>query len=256
MVYPRLFDDGAPLGSARNSECQIDSIAQSWSVLSAAADPERSRRAMRSVQERLVRPDEKLILLLTPPFNEGPLDPGYIKGYLPGIRENGAQYTHAATWVVQAIARLGQGRLAFELFQILNPIHHGRNEEEVARYKVEPYVMAADVFSQPPHVGRGGWTWYTGSAGWLYRTGIESILGLRRSGSFLTFDPCIPPQWPGFTVTYRFQFALYRIVIENPQGAERGVTEVWLDGQRREDFLIPLADDQQTHEARVVMGHS
>jgi cyclic beta-1,2-glucan synthetase len=251
-----FFDDGTPLGSARNSECQIDSIAQSWSVLSAAALPERSRRAMRSVQERLVRPDDKLILLLTPPFNDGPLDPGYIKGYLPGIRENGAQYTHAATWVVQAIARLGQGRLAFELFQILNPIPHGRNEEEVARYKVEPYVVAGDVFSQPPHAGRGGWTWYTGSAGWLYRTGIESMLGLRRSGRFLTLDPCIPPQWSGFMLNYRFQSAHYRIAIENPQGAERGVAEVWLDGQRREDLVIPLADDQQTHEARVVMGDS
>jgi cyclic beta-1,2-glucan synthetase len=211
---------------------------------------------MRSVQERLVRLDDKLILLLTPPFSDGPLDPGYIKGYLPGIRENGAQYTHAATWVVQAIARLGQGRLAFELFQILNPIHHGRNEEEVARYKVEPYVVAGDVFSQPPHVGRGDWTWYTGSAGWLYRTGIESMLGLRRSGSFLTFDPCIPPQWPGFTLTYRYQSTHYRVAIENPNGAERGVAEVWLDGQRREDLMIPLADDQQTHEARVVMGDS
>ena len=211
-----FFDDGTPLGSARNSECQIDSIAQSWGVLSAAADPERSRRAMKSVQERLVRPDDQLILLLTPPFNDGPMDPGYIKGYVPGIRENGAQYTHAATWVVQAVARLGQGRLAFELFQLLNPIHHGRNEQEVARYKVEPYVVAGDVFSQPPHVGRGGWTWYTGSAGWLYRTGIESLLGFRRSGGILTFDPCIPPQWTGFSLTYRFQSTRYQIVDRKP----------------------------------------
>ena len=175
---------------------------------------------------------------------------------MPGIRENGAQYTHAATWVVQAFARLGQGRLAFELFQILNPIHHGRNQEEVARYKVEPYVVAGDVFSQPPHVGRGGWTWYTGSAGWLYRTGIESILGLRRSGNLLDFRSLHSTRMAWIKITYRFQSAHYRIAVENPRGVERGVAEVWLDGQLREDLVIPLADDRQTHEVRVVMGDS
>ena len=175
--------------------------------------------------------EDGLILLLAPPFDDGPLDPGYIKGYLPGIRENGAQYTHAAAWVVQATALLGQGRLAYELYQSLNPISHARDHAHMSRYKVEPYVVAGDVYSQPPHVGRGGWTWYTGSAGWLYRVGLESILGLHRAGDCLTLDPCIPPEWQGFTIRYRFRSATYHIAVENPEGRERGVAATSLDGR-------------------------
>jgi cyclic beta-1,2-glucan synthetase len=251
-----FFDDGTPLGSSKSRECQIDSIAQSWGVISGAADPERGRRAMESVHERLSRRDDGLILLLAPPFDEGPVAPGYIKGYLPGVRENGAQYTHAAAWVVLATALLGDGQRAFELFQTLNPIQHARDRKGVHRYKVEPYVVAGDVFSQPPHIGRGGWSWYTGSAAWLYRVGLESILGLRRSGDRLTLDPCIPPEWKGFVITYRFRSATYRIEVENPHGRVRGIATVCLDGQRCEDATIFLADDGRNHVVRVFMGDS
>ena len=251
-----FFDDGTPLGSAENRECQIDSIAQSWAVISGAADPRRARKAMESVLDLLIRREEGLILLLTPPFDDGPVDPGYIKGYLPGVRENGAQYTHAATWVVQAAALLGEGRRAFELFQILNPIEHARDQSAVQLYKLEPYVVAGDVFSQPPLAGRGGWSWYTGSAAWLYRTGLESILGLRRSGDRLTLDPCIPPEWKGFEITYQYRSATYRIAVENPQGQERGVVTICLDGRPSEDATISLIDDGQNHDVRVFMGNS
>ncbi|MGA2703308.1 MAG: glucoamylase family protein [Isosphaeraceae bacterium] len=251
-----FFDDGTPLGSAKNRECQIDSIAQSWGVISRAADPQRARKAMESVLDLLIRREEGLILLLTPPFDDGPVDPGYIKGYLPGVRENGAQYTHAATWVVQAIALLGEGRRAFELFQILNPIEHARDPSAVQRYKLEPYVVAGDVFSQPPLAGRGGWSWYTGSAAWLYRAGLESILGLRRSGDRLTLDPCIPPEWKGFEISYQYRSATYRITVENPQGLERGIATIRVDGRSREDGTILLTDDEQSHDVRVFMGNS
>jgi cyclic beta-1,2-glucan glucanotransferase len=251
-----FFDDGTPLGSAENRECQIDSIAQSWGVISRAADPQRARKAMESVLDLLIRREEGLILLLTPPFDDGPVDPGYIKGYLPGVRENGAQYTHAATWVVQAIALLGEGRRAFELFQILNPIEHARDPSAVQRYKLEPYVVAGDVFSQPPLAGRGGWSWYTGSAAWLYRAGLESILGLRRSGDRLTLDPCIPPEWKGFEISYQYRSATYRITVENPQGLERGIATICVDGRSREDGTILLTDDEQSHDVRVFMGNS
>ena len=199
-------------------------------MISGAGDPERARRALEAVDERLVRREDGLILLFDPPFDAGPLEPGYIKGYVPGIRENGGQYTHAATWVVQAFARLGRGRAAFELFDLLNPIRHADSPEAVARYKVEPYVVAADVYGRAPHVGRGGWTWYTGSAAWLYRVALEAILGFRRAGDRLTLDPCIPGDWPGFEMTYRHRTATYRIVVDNPHGVERGIRAVTLDG--------------------------
>jgi cyclic beta-1,2-glucan synthetase len=255
--YLRAFyDDGTPLGSARGGECQIDSVAQTWAVISGGADADRGRKAMESVHERLVRPGEGIIRLLDPPFDDGPHDPGYIKGYLPGIRENGAQYTHAAVWVAQAAALLGQGSRAHELFRILNPVYHAMDSEGVARYKVEPYVLAGDVYSQPMHLGRGGWSWYTGSAGWLYRVGLESILGLRRTGDVLTMNPCIPPQWPGFEVAYNFGATTYRIIIENSRHLERGVAEAWLDGQHLHEARIELVDDQRAHEMRVVIGPS
>jgi cyclic beta-1,2-glucan synthetase len=248
------FDDGTPLGSAQNDECRIDSIVQSWAVISGRADPERARTAMAAVEEHLVRDADRLILLFTPPFDRGKLQPGYIKGYLPGIRENGGQYTHAAAWVVKATALLGHGRRAVELFDLLSPIQSARTPEQLARYRVEPYVVVADVYSQPPHVGRGGWTWYTGSASWLYRVGLESILGFRREGDVLRVDPCVPPSWPGFEITYRHGSATYHITVENPAGVERGVRGVTVDGQTPANGAVPLNDDGQVHEVKVVLG--
>jgi hypothetical protein len=250
------FDDGTPLGSQQNEECRIDSLVQSWAVLSGAADPERARQGMAAVDEQLVRRDDKLILLFTPPFDQGTLQPGYIKGYVPGIRENGGQYTHAAIWVVQATAQLGQGTQAVELFDLLNPIHHAAKAEDVGRYRVEPYVVAADVYSQPPHTGRGGWTWYTGSAGWLYRVGLEAILGFGLRGSRLVLNPCIARQWPGFEITYRYRSATYHITVDNPHGVECGVRSVTVDGQARPGAVVELADDGRRHEVRVVLGLS
>ena len=248
------FDDGTPLGSEQNDECRIDSLAQTWAVISGAADPERARRAMEAVEEHLVRDDDGLILLFTPPFDRGTLQPGYIKGYVPGIRENDGQYTHAATWVVLATALLGRGRRASELFDLLNPIHHASDPESTARYKVEPYVVAADIYGRPPHTGRGGWTWYTGSASWLYRVGLEALLGFRLRGTRLLLDPCIPGDWPGFEITYRHRSTIYHIAIENPDGVERGVRALTLDGRPLDGDAVDLADDGQVHEVRVTMG--
>ncbi len=245
------FDDGTPLGSAQNDECQIDSIAQSWGVISGAAEPDRARQAMAAVYDRLVRPDDRLILLFTPPFDQGPLQPGYIKGYVPGIRENGGQYTHAATWVVQAAALLGDGERATALFDLINPVRHGDGAAAVARYRIEPYVVAGDVYGAPPHTGRGGWSWYTGAAAWLYRVAVESILGLRLSGTHAAIDPCIPPSWTALTLTFRRRATTYRVTIENPQGAERGVRQVLFDGAPCPADAIPLQDDGGTHEVQV-----
>jgi cyclic beta-1,2-glucan synthetase len=248
------YDDGTPLGSSENEECQIDSIAQSWAVLSEAADRNRATQAMEAVGRRLVRRDDRLILLFTPPFDKTERDPGYIKGYPPGIRENGGQYTHAATWAVWAFAELGQGDRAEALFRQLNPIYYSDTPEKAARYRVEPYVVVADVYSVPPHVGRGGWTWYTGSAGWMYRLGLEAILGLRRVGAdVLQVDPCIPEDWPGFEMTYRYGETIYQISVENPDGVNRGVKQVELDGEMLPGDDIPLVDDAGRHTVRVLM---
>jgi cyclic beta-1,2-glucan synthetase len=248
------YDDGSRLGSHVNNECQIDSIAQSWAVLSGAGDAARAAQAMESVNKHLVKPVDQLILLFTPPFDKSARDPGYIKGYLPGIRENGGQYTHAAIWTAWAFAKLGQGDRATQLFRLLNPINHADTPEKTGRYKVEPYVIAADVYGAPPHTGRGGWTWYTGSGGWMYRLGIEAILGITRQGSALHIDPCIPNQWPGFKVEYRFGGSLYKINVENPDGVNRGVREIRLDGNLLPEGFIPLVDDGQTHEVQILMG--
>ena len=215
------FDDGSWLGSNTSEECRIDSIAQSWAVLSGAADPARAALAMASLESQLIHRDDRLALLFTPPFDKTPRDPGYIKGYPPGLRENGGQYSHAAMWAVLAFARQGAGDKAFELFALLNPINHARTAEEVERYKVEPYVIAADVYSVAPHVGRGGWTWYTGSAAWMYRAGLEGILGIRREGDFLVVDPCIPSAWPGFEATVKIGGTRYEIRVDNPSGRGR-----------------------------------
>jgi len=249
------FDDGTPLGSVSNAECRIDSIAQSWGVISGAALTARAEHAMAAVEEYLVHRGDGLVLLFTPPFDQTPLDPGYIKGYLPGVRENGGQYTHAAIWAVLAFAALGDGDKAGELFAILNPINHASTRAGVHRYKVEPYVSAADVYAAAPHVGRGGWTWYTGSAGWMYRAGVEWILGFRLRGTVLHLDPCIPRAWRGFQVSFRYHSSRYEIRLENPRGATRGVSSVEVDGQAiGEGIGIPLADDQATHQVHVILG--
>ena len=248
------FDDGSPLGSASEIECQIDSIAQSWSVLSGAGQPERARTAMRSVGERLVREDDRMILLLTPPFDNTEHDPGYIKGYLPGVRENGAQYTHAALWTVLAAAGLGDGDRAFHLYDLLNPLTHARTRAEAERYTVEPYVVAADVYTTPGHVGRGGWTWYTGSASWSYRAALEGILGFTKRGERLSFNPCIPVGWRQFAIEYRHGATTYKIDVENPDGVSTPVREVTLDGAAVIDGEIPLVDDGQSHRVVVTMG--
>jgi cyclic beta-1,2-glucan synthetase len=251
-----FFDDGTPLGSARNDECRIDSIAQSWGVIAAAADSHRSARAMASVEEYLVRRGDGLIMLFTPPFDTSSLDPGYIKGYVPGVRENGGQYTHAAIWVVLAYALLGDGDRAGELFALLNPVNHTATRAGVHRYKVEPYVCAADVYAVPPHTGRGGWTWYTGSASWMYRVAVESILGFARLGDRLKLDPCIPRGWPGFSMRYRHGTTVYTIEVSNPERVCRGVKSVELDGERLGEATLPLVDDGREHRVRVVLGSS
>ncbi|HWH03810.1 MAG TPA: glucoamylase family protein [Gemmatimonadales bacterium] len=249
------FDDGTPLGVAGADACAIDSIAQSWSVLSGGAGPERARRAMASVDERLVRRSDDLILLLTPPFDRTALEPGYIKGYVPGVRENGGQYTHAAVWAAIAFAQLGDGAKAAELFAMLNPISHTATAAGVQRYRVEPYVAVGDVYSEPPHVGRGGWSWYSGSAGWLYRAGVEWLLGLRVRSGHLLVDPCIPPGWSGFTAVLRHGEARYEISVENPARVCRGVVLAELDGVALDHGAgVLLVTGKGVHRVRVVMG--
>lgn len=247
------YDDGTPLGSSANRECQIDAIAQSWGVLSGAAEAARARRAMQSVEDHLVRRDDHLILLFTPPFDKTPRDPGYIKGYLPGIRENGGQYTHAALWTIWAYAELGDAEQASALYRLANPIYRAETEELAEQYKVEPYVIAADVYGVSPHTGRGGWTWYTGSSGWMYRLGLEGILGVRRAGGRLRLRPAIPPQWPGYRVRYRFGATTYEIAVENDP-AGNAVVALELDGERLEGDSFPLADDGAPHQVRVRLG--
>jgi cyclic beta-1,2-glucan synthetase len=249
------FDDGTPLGTSTADECKIDSLTQSWAVISRAANPDRSIQAMKSVDRELVKANDQLILLFTPPFDRTTLDPGYIKGYLPGVRENGGQYTHAAVWCVIAQALLGNGERAVELFSMLNPVNHGDTVESIQRYKVEPYVMAADVYSVAPHVGRGGWTWYTGAAGWMYRAGIEFILGIRREGSHLVIDPCIPPAWKEFKIHYRHGKSKYHIHVLNPYGYSKGVAYLTIDGQSVfKSDRIPLEDSAGEHHVVVTMG--
>jgi cyclic beta-1,2-glucan synthetase len=248
------FDDGTPLGSAENDECKIDAIAQSWSVISDAGEPDKQTRAMASLQEHLVREDARLLMLLTPAFDKTAQDPGYIKGYLPGVRENGAQYTHAALWSVLATALTGDGDRAFELYQMINPLTHATTPDDVRTYKVEPYVVAADVYTAEGHLGRGGWTWYTGSASWMYRIGLETILGFTKLGDTLTFEPCIPRSWPEFKVDYRFGSATYSISVQNGQDGRGEVVSVTVDGSNQADMTIKLIDDGATHEVVVVLA--
>ncbi|MEQ1728574.1 MAG: glucoamylase family protein, partial [Vicinamibacterales bacterium] len=251
-----FFDDGTPFGSSQSAECRIDSIAQSWSVMSGAADPARAAQAMAQVERQLILQKEGVALLFTPPFDKTPLDPGYVKGYPPGLRENGGQYTHAAAWSVFAFAKLGQGQQAMDLFALLNPLNHTSTRTGVRRYKVEPYVVAADVYSVAPHTGRGGWTWYTGSAGWLYRAGIEAILGLAKRGTLLEIDPCIPPHWPGFEMVYRHGSTRYEISVVNPAAVSHGVAGIEEDGLPLPagTRALSLRDDGATHRIRVTLG--
>nr|WP_242518249.1 MULTISPECIES: glucoamylase family protein [Thiorhodovibrio] len=244
------FDDGTPLGSATSAECSIDSIAQSWSVLSGVADPGRARQAMDALDTNLVRRDAQLIQLLAPPFDQSSLEPGYIKGYVPGVRENGGQYTHAAIWAAMAFARLGDHRRAWELFAMINPIQHGRTPEDIATYKVEPYVIAADVYGVVPHIGRGGWTWYTGSAGWMYRLILESLLGLHLEGDSLRIAPCLPEDWNSFKLSYRYRETPYKITVTRVAEADSETT-VMLDGIQQTGLTIPLVDDRRQHGVEV-----
>ncbi|MCM3869582.1 MAG: hypothetical protein ND895_02635 [Pyrinomonadaceae bacterium] len=248
------FDDGTPLGSVQNEECRIDSIVQSWGVISGAAEHHRAVRSMAAVEEYLIRRGDGLVILFTPPFDKSNLDPGYIKGYVPGVRENGGQYTHAALWTLIAFAMLGDGERAGELFSLLNPINHASTRAGLHKYKVEPYAAAGDIYAVPPHTGRGGWTWYTGSASWMYRAGLESILGFQLRGNRLKIDPCVPRWWREFEITYRRGRATYRIKVENPLAVHRGVLTLELDGALQLAAEIQLADDGQTHTVRVVLG--
>ncbi len=247
------FDDGTPLGSSQNKECQIDALAQSWAVLSGAAKPTRAKDAMLALEHYLWRKEDGVLLLLTPPFDKFLPDPGYIKGYVPGVRENGGQYTHGATWAILAYTSLGEGDKALELFQMLSPIHHARTEHEVNRYKVEPYVMAADVYASHPHIGRGGWTWYTGASGWMYQAGLEGILGFTRHGDKLVLKPCIPSRWRGYRLTYQFKTATYEIIIENPMSRMTGCDRITLDEEVLLEPEILLKDDGQTHTVRLTL---
>ncbi|WP_098424280.1 GH36-type glycosyl hydrolase domain-containing protein [Marinobacter sp. LV10R520-4] len=235
------FDDGTPLGSSENDECQIDSISQSWAVISGGGDPQRARKAMDAVDRRLVRRDAQLIQLLDPPFDKSALEPGYIKGYVPGVRENGGQYTHAAIWATMAFAKLGDRERAWEFFTMLNPINHSSEPDSMQLYKVEPYVMCADVYGAPPHTGRGGWTWYTGAAGWMYRLALESLLGLKLEKDHLIIAPCVPTHWDAYTIHYRYRETVYHI-------------NVRCGGEHSAQGTIPLVDDHQEHYVEVELG--
>ncbi len=248
------YDDGSPLGSAQNDECKIDSIAQSWAVLSGAVPQRFAERAMDAVRSALVARGSGVLLLLDPPFDRSAQEPGYIKAYPPGVRENGGQYTHAAVWILMALAKLGSGDEMAELFHMLNPINHTREGGDVERYKAEPYVLAGDVYGRAPHAGRAGWSWYTGSAAWMYRAGIESMLGLRRRGDTFSVNPCIPSSWSGFEIAWSFQTARYTISVTNPEHRCRGVAAATLDGVVTSAAAIPLADDGLDHDVRVVLG--
>lgn len=249
------FDNGMPLGSAENTECKIDSIAQSWAVISGAANTERTKEAMGAVEQYLIKKDDGIVMLLTPPFDEGELEPGYIKGYLPGVRENGGQYTHAAVWVIMAYAVMGNGDRAWELFNMLNPINHANTMLEALRYKVEPYVMAADVYAVPPHTGRGGWTWYTGASGWMYNVGIQQILGFKKKGDKIILEPCIPRDWSEYNIRYKHtKNTVYSIAVRNPKRVSKGEASISIDGKKLDGNEILLSEDGIEHVVEVSLS--
>jgi cellobiose phosphorylase len=255
------FDDGTPLGSAANAQCQIDSVTQSWAVLSGAGEPERTRSALNALDARLVRRELGLIQLLTPPFNHSSMNPGYIEGYLPGVRENGGQYTHAAIWAVMAFAEVGDTARAWECFDLINPVRHGSTPHEVATYQVEPYVVAADVYAVEPHQGHGGWSWYTGSASWMYRLVTESLLGMRLEAGALHFKPCLPAAWDGYSLDYRFGSTVYVIEVVRKAGVAAGsvmldgvmLGGVALGGAQQATAMLPLQDDGAAHTVVVTL---
>jgi cellobiose phosphorylase len=241
------FDNGEPLGSTTNPECQIDSLPQSWSVISGAGEPQRSRQALNAVDQHLIRRTDKLIQLFDPPFDKSSLNPGYIKGYIPGVRENGGQYTHGAIWTVIAFALMGENDRAWELFGLLNPVHHGGTPQQIATYKVEPYVVAADVYAVAPHIGRGGWTWYTGSAGWIYRLLIETLLGVNLEGDQLRLTPRLPKSWTTYKIHYRYRQTVYHITISRLETDAAEVNQLFLDGEKLAVKTVSLADDRREH---------
>jgi cyclic beta-1,2-glucan synthetase len=245
------FDNGEPLGSFQNTECQIDSLPQSWSVISGAGDPGRSQIALDSVLHRLVRPNAKIIQLFDPPFDKSSLEPGYIKGYVPGVRENGGQYTHAAIWTVMAFALAGDTVRAWELFQLINPVLHAKTAADIARYKVEPYVVAADVYSVAPHTGRGGWTWYTGSAGWMFRLITETFLGLNLEVDKLSFTPRVPDDWKSYTIHYRYRETIYHLTFINDSGDWKGPSKISTDKNPTVENKLTLVDDRKEHFVEV-----
>lgn len=250
--YRRAFyDDGSPLGSSHSDECQIDSLAQTWGIISKAGDKNRLKIAMDSVEKNLVKKDNKMILLFTPPFDKSTHDPGYIKGYIPGVRENGGQYTHAAIWCILAYAELQNGKRAVELFSMVNPLNHSLTKDEAISYKVEPYVIAADIYSVDPNAGRGGWTWYTGSSGWMYTVGVEAILGFKLSGNTLRIEPRIDPEWKSYKLIYRHMSTSYEIIVNNPNGLASGETQVTIDGKLMAENFIELVDDKVTHYVSI-----
>ncbi|MEO5945413.1 MAG: cyclic beta 1-2 glucan synthetase, partial [Chitinophagaceae bacterium] len=246
------FDDGTPLGSKTNDDCKIDSIAQSWSVISGGGNESLLNTAMDSAYKNLVQKDVGIIQLLEPAFDKSDLNPGYIKGYVPGVRENGGQYTHAAVWMIMAFARLGNNQRVWELLNMINPVNHGKTAETLSIYKVEPYVLAADVYSREPHAGRGGWTWYTGSAGWLYRLITESFLGFQQEGNKLKFIPCIPKEWESFKAQYRYKNTVYHIEVMQILAGEKMIVTV--DGVEKEENMITLIDDGVEHNVAVAVS--
>ncbi len=242
------FDDGSPLGSAANAECRIDSIAQSWSVLSGAANPARARLAMDAVDARLIDHDAALVKLLAPPFDHSTPSPGYIQGYLQGVRENGGQYTHAGVWAAMAFAALDDGDRAWKLFGMLNPVWHADSHRSIQTYRTEPYVIASDVYALPPHTGRGGWTWYTGAAGWMLRFITESLLGLKVEAGSLQITPCFAEGWASYTLNYRYRETPYRIEVKKVEKGDESPSLI-LDGTRIAGMVLPLVDDGQPHVA-------
>ena len=253
--YKRAFtDDGQVLGSMENEECRIDSIAQSWSIISNAGDNDKRYISMESLENHLVDKENGIIKLLDPPFEKGKLEPGYIKAYLPGVRENGGQYTHASCWVVIAEAMLGFGEKAFELYKMINPIEHARTKEMAQKYKVEPYVIPADIYGAGNLVGRGGWTWYTGSSCWYYKAGVEYILGIKIEKGILKINPCIPKDWKTFSVRYKWKNTLYNILVENPNGNEIGVKKVVIDGKEQSSNEIRLQENAGVINVEVFLS--
>ena len=247
------MDNGEPIGSANNEECRIDSISQSWGVISNAADNDKKYISMESLENNLIDKENGLIKLLDPPFEKSKIEPGYIKAYLPGVRENGGQYTHAAMWAILAFIKLGFGDKALEYYKMINPIEHSKTKEEAKKYKVEPYVIPADIYEAKGLEGRGGWTWYTGSSSWFCKIGLENILGFNIKQGILEMNPCIPKDWEEYSIRYRFKNSIYNIKVKNPNGKNMGVEKVFVNGKEIEDKKITLQDNEDINEIEIIM---